>query len=130
MSLRERLQLHRSPSSCAKCHSGIDPWGIPFEQFDASGIFRKNSTADVRSTLPDKTKIADFKGLKAYLANDRMDQVAFSFFKHLSSYAMGRSLSYNEIEFLKEEGLQLKPDGYRMQDMVRFVIKSKLFLEK
>ncbi|MCH7729535.1 MAG: DUF1592 domain-containing protein, partial [Planctomycetes bacterium] len=130
LSLRERLQLHRSPSSCAKCHSGIDPWGIPFEQFDAGGIFKKDSTADVRSTLPDKTEIADFKGLKAYLANDRMDQVAFSFFKHLSSYAIGRGLSYNEIEFLKEEGLELKPGGYRTQDMIRFVIKSKMFLEK
>jgi hypothetical protein len=48
----------------------------------------------------------------------------------LATYAAGRSLSYNEIEFLKEEGIELKPDGYRMQDMIRFVIKSEIFLEK
>ena len=68
--------------------------------------------------------------MKAYLANDRIDRVAFSFLKHLSGYAIGRSLKYNEIEFLKEKGIELKPGGYRMQDMIRFVIKSKLFLEK
>ncbi len=48
----------------------------------------------------------------------------------LATYATGRSLSYNEIEFLKEKGLQLKANGYRMQDMLRFVVQSELFLEK
>ena len=64
------------------------------------------------------------------MANDRIDQVAFSFLKHLATYATGRSLSYNEIEFIREKGLQLKPGNYRMQDLVRCVIKSELFLEK
>ena len=85
---------------------------------------------DARSTLPDKTEVADFNRLKAYLAKDRIDQVAFSFLKHVSSYAAGRSLTFNEIEFLKKKGLKLKPGGYRMQDMIRFVVKSAIFLEK
>ena len=67
---------------------------------------------------------------KAYLAHDRIDQVASSFLKHLATYAIGRNLTYSEIGFLQEKGLELKPAGYRMQDMVRFVIKSELFLEK
>ena len=68
--------------------------------------------------------------LKTYLAEDRIDQVAFSVLKHLATYATGRSLTYNELEFLKQDGLKLKADGYRMQDMIRFVVNSKLFLEK
>ena len=127
--LRERLEQHRNQPGCAKCHSGIDPWGLPFEQFDAGGLFKKNSV-DARSTLPDRTEITDVNGLKAYLSNERIDQVAFSFLKHLTSYAIGRSLTYNEIEFLREKGVELKADGYRMQEMFRFVIKSKMFLEK
>ena len=35
-----------------------------------------------------------------------------------------------EIELLKEKGLELKARGYRLQEMMRFVIKSELFLEK
>jgi hypothetical protein len=130
LTLRERLALHRNQPGCAKCHSGIDPWGFPFEQFDAGGRFNDNPKTDASSELPDKTKVADFAALKNYLANDRIDRVAFSFLKHLSTYAIGRDLSYNEIEFLKEKGLELRVGGYRLQDMMRLVVKSKMFLEK
>ena len=63
-------------------------------------------------------------------APDRIDRVAFSFLKHLASYAVGRSLSYNELVLLEEKGVELRKEGYRMKDMVRWVIKSDLFMEK
>ena len=45
--------------------------------------------------------------------------------------ATGRSLTFNEIEYLKTEGrTTLGPQGYRIKDCVRFVIESPLFLEK
>jgi hypothetical protein len=130
LTLREKLERHRNQEGCAKCHSGIDPWGLPLEQFDAGGLFKQDQAVDAASTLPDETEIENANQLKAYLAKERIDRVAFSFLKHLASYATGRSLSYNEVEFLREKGLELKPAGYRMQDMVRFVIESELFLEK
>ncbi|MBT4865515.1 MAG: DUF1588 domain-containing protein, partial [Planctomycetaceae bacterium] len=130
LTLRQKIERHRNQQGCVKCHESIDPWGIPLEEFDAGGLFKKNAKIDARSTLPDETEVIDTNGLKTYLADDRMDQVAFSFLKHLASYATGRTLTYNEIEFLKEKGLELRPEGYRMQDMVQFVIKSPLFLEK
>ena len=130
LTLREKLERHRNQEGCAKCHSGIDPWGLPFETFDAGGLFKKDIIVDARSTLPDKTEIADLNALKAYLTKDRIDRVAFSFMKHLASYAAGRSLTYNEIVFLQEKGIDLKPSDYRMQEMLRFVIKSDLFLKK
>ena len=40
------------------------------------------------------------------------------------------ALTYNELNILKQDGLKLKAGGYRMQDMVRYVVSSKLFLEK
>ena len=129
LTLRQKLERHRNQEGCAKCHKGIDPWGIPFEQFDAGGLFKKNAV-DARSTLPDETEVADLNELKAYLAEDRIDQVAFSFLKHLAIYATGRNLTYNEIEFLKEKGIGLKPGDYLMRDMIQFVVNSELFLEK
>lgn len=131
LTLAEKLLLHRDQEGCRKCHEGIDPWGLPFEQFNAGGIWKKNfAKADANATLPDATEIDGFLALREYLANDRIDQVAFSFLKHMTTYAVGRSLSYNEIETLKEKQLQLKADGYRMRNMVRFVVTSKAFLEK
>jgi hypothetical protein len=130
LTLREKLERHRDQEGCAKCHAGIDPWGLPLEEYDAGGLFTNARAVDARTTLPDKTEIADANGLKSYLANDRIDQVAFSFLKHLASYAIGRSLGYNELELLKARGLEFKADGYRMRDLIRCVIKSELFLEK
>ncbi len=130
LTLRQKLEQHRNQSGCAKCHEGIDPWGIPFEQFDAGGLMKRDEKIDASSTLPDETEIADLNNLKTYLAEDRIDQVAFSFLKHLSAYAIGRSLTYNEIEFLKEYGVRLRAGDYRMQDMIRFVVHSEMFLEK
>ena len=85
---------------------------------------------DASSTLPDETEVANVNELKTYLSSDRLDQVAFSFLKHLSTYAIGRSLSFHELEFLKEKGVELRSRDYRMQDMVRFVVKSDMFLDK
>jgi len=128
--LREKLELHRNQDGCRKCHSNIDPWGVPFETFDAGGRRKTATDVDARSTLPDGTEVNDLDGLKDYLAGDRIDQVAFSFLKHLTCYAIGRSLTYNELELLREHGLKLKPSDYRLQDMIRFVISSDLFLKK
>jgi hypothetical protein len=129
LSLRERLEQHRNQPGCANCHSKIDPWGLPLETFDAGGRMKKQ-LPDARSLLPDKTEVADAIDLKRHLAEDRIDQVAFSVLKHLTTYACGRTLTYNELESLKRDSTRLKADGYPMQSMVRSVVSSPMFLEK
>jgi hypothetical protein len=129
LTLRQRLEQHRSQTGCMQCHTKIDPWGVPLEEFDAGGRL-KSQPVDAKSTLPDKTQVSGANDLKKYLADDRIDQVAFSVLKHLATYATGRTLSYNEVMYLKQDGLRLKANGYRMQDMVRYIVDSKLFLEK
>ena len=129
LSLRERLEQHRSLPGCVQCHTKIDPWGVALEELDAGGRL-KQFAADARSTLPDATEISGVNDLKRYLSQDRIDQVAFSVLKHLATYANGRSLTYNELNFLKEDALQLRASDYRMQNMIRYVVNSELFLEK
>jgi hypothetical protein len=129
LTLRERIERHRSQRGCTQCHATIDPWGIALEEFDAGGRL-KAGKVDARSTLPDKTEVAGIDDLRRYLAEERIDQVAFSVLKHLATYATGRTLTYSELHGLKRDALALKPGGYRMQDMIRFVVNSKLFLEK
>lgn len=129
LSLRQRLERHRSQTGCAQCHAKIDPWGVPFEEYDAGGRF-KLKPPDARSTLPDKTEVAGVADLKRYLANDRLDQVAFSVLKHLTTYAIGRSLTYREREELKNDRAKWKAQGYRMKDAIHVVVHSPMFLEK
>lgn len=129
LTLRERIEKHRSQPGCVQCHLKIDPWGVAFEEFDAGGRLKKEA-ADARSTLPDGTQVAGIQDLKRYLGGDRVDQIAFSLLKHLATYATGRSLTYYELGQLKRDTMQLRAGGYRMKDMVRFVVNHKLFLEK
>jgi hypothetical protein len=129
LSLRERLFQHRDQRGCAQCHGKIDPWGIPFEEFDAGGRLKEGSV-DASSTLPDGTVVDGFHGLKRYLVAERIDQVAFSVLKHLATYAVGRELTYNELEYLRTHGKELKANEYRLQDLIRFVVSSPIFLEK
>ncbi|MCH2162187.1 MAG: DUF1592 domain-containing protein [Phycisphaerales bacterium] len=128
--LRERLALHRNQAGCVKCHEGIDPWGLPFEEFDAGGRFMRGTTPDAGSTLPDGTEVANLNDLREYLVAVRLDQVAFSFMRHLAAYAVGRDLGYAEVEHIRQEGRKLRENGYRMRDMIRFVINSDLFIGK
>jgi hypothetical protein len=130
LTLRQRLEQHRNVPACMQCHLKIDPWGVPFEDYDAGGR-RKKEQVDSKSTLPDGTEVNGVDGLKRYLAEDRLDQVAFSVLKHLATYAAGRSLTYNELHDLRTNAVRdLKVNGYRMKDMVRYVAKSPSFLQK
>jgi hypothetical protein len=129
LTLRQRIEQHRDQPGCRQCHAKIDPWGIAFEQFDAGGRF-KTQPADAKSTLPDNTEINGANDLKRYLAEDRIEQVAYSFLKHLTTYATGRTLTYSELAYLKQDSLKLKANGYRMQDLFRYVVDSRMFLEK
>ena len=105
LSLRERLELHRNQKGCANCHQGIDPWGLPFEQYNAGGVsipIRNRSYPACQMGKVCKMS----KDLKDYLLSNRSDQVVFSFLKHLSIYAAGRQLGYNELRHLPRARFQ------------------------
>jgi len=129
LTLRQRIERHRSQPGCVQCHMKIDPWGVAFEEFDAGGRLKKQP-ADAHSKLPDNTEVDGMDGLRRYLAETRVDQVAFSVLKHLATYGTGRTLTYGEVNFLKQDAQRLRASGYRMQDMIRYVVNSKMFLEK
>lgn len=130
LTLREKLERHRNVEGCAKCHEGIDPWGLPFEQFDAAGRFLEDPNIDASSALPDSTEVADFRALRSHLANEKLDQVAFSFLKHLTTYAIGRDLSYAELAELREQTAQLRETEFRMAELIKFVVRGDPFLKK
>ncbi|RLT17750.1 MAG: DUF1592 domain-containing protein, partial [Planctomycetota bacterium] len=129
LTLREKLQRHRDVRGCAQCHSGIDPWGLPFEQYDASGRGRADRV-DSATKLANGKELEDFHAFRTYLAQERVDQVAFSFAKHLAIYACGRGLTYNETLWLRENLGQHKESGYRTVDILRWIIHSDLFDKK
>lgn len=130
LTLRQKLEQHRNQEGCAKCHSGIDPWGLPFEEYDAAGRYQEQPAESVASTLPDGSNLAGVQQLKRYLADDRIDQVAFSFLKHFVVYVNGRSLSYSDHYRLKAMTTQLRQSGYPIRDIMKHVLMSEWCLRK
>ena len=129
LSLREKLQRHRDVRGCAQCHSGIDPWGLVFEQFDASGL-RRGDGVNSATKLANGLEIKGFSEFRHYLTQDRLQQVAFSLAKHLAIYASGRTLTYNETQWIRDNIAELEPTGYRVKDIVRWIIHSDVFDKK
>lgn len=39
-SIKDLLRIHRTVESCNDCHVRLDPWGIPFEEYNAIGKFQ------------------------------------------------------------------------------------------
>ena len=138
LTLRQKLEKHRDQEGCAKCHQGIDPWGMPFEAYDAGGQRKPtasqpanvNEESETYSVLPDGAVVDGVEQLRQYLLRQRLDQVAFSYLKHIATYAVGRSLTYNEIALLREKAIELQNSDCRLADLIVEVVKSEVFLKK
>jgi len=40
VTIKDLLRQHRKEESCNICHAGLDPWGIPFEKYNAIGKYQ------------------------------------------------------------------------------------------
>ena len=94
VSVRARLEQHRSNPDCASCHARLDPLGFGLENFDAIGAFREqdgSQSIDSSGVLPAGPSFRGPVELKAILLTK---QVAFAhcFTEKLMTYALGRGL--------------------------------------
>ena len=40
VTIKDLLRQHRKVESCNICHASLDPWGIPFEKYNATGKYQ------------------------------------------------------------------------------------------
>lgn len=66
--IKDLLAKHRKQPSCNACHARLDPWGIPFEQYNAVGRFQPKVPKEGTRVSPFKTAThKDLDGYSAYL---------------------------------------------------------------
>lgn len=66
--IKDLLALHRNVESCKDCHVRLDPWGIPFEEYNAIGQFQPSipkNGAKIRGFNPKAD--GTLEGYAAYL---------------------------------------------------------------
>jgi len=74
--IKELLEKHRQKESCNDCHSRLDPWGIPFERYNATGRFQPNvPRAGTRVSGFHKHIHGDMKSYESYLASINTESV-------------------------------------------------------
>jgi hypothetical protein len=133
MTPKERMADHRNQAACQSCHAKIDPWGLALENFDAVGRFRttiNDQPVDASAVLYNKQALEGVAGLKSYLLANRQDQFARAMVHKLSSYALGRPMSFADRGEIDKMAVELKKRGNGLRDLVFIVIHSDLFSQK
>ena len=146
LSLKDQLAAHRDKEACGNCHRGIDPWGIPLENFNAVGLWQTESTVrrinkgkgksakgtpvDASSVLPDGTEIDGLDELKLYLRENRRELFARAVVRRLATYALGRSLDLGDRTTIDELTTVFIESDFRLNQLIVALVKSDSFLTK
>ncbi|MEO0508531.1 MAG: DUF1592 domain-containing protein [Verrucomicrobiota bacterium] len=133
LSLKEQLELHRDKASCVDCHLKIDPYGVVFENFDATGTFVdriKDKPVDAASKLPDGTEIEGIEGIKNYIMEDRRESFTHALVEHLFAYALGRNVSFSDEAEIETIVAAVAADDYRFRTVIKEIVTSESFLKQ
>jgi hypothetical protein len=133
LTLKERIERHRDDPACMSCHAKIDPWGIAFENFDAVGSWRtevQGRPVDATSTLFNNQKLEGMDGLKGFLLENRQDQFVRALTHKLTTYALGRPLTFGDRAHIDQLTAEARRQGDGLATMVTLIATSELFQSK
>ncbi|MDA1016449.1 MAG: DUF1592 domain-containing protein [Planctomycetota bacterium] len=133
LTLKQRIENHRNHAACMSCHAKIDPWGIAFENFDAVGSRRtevKGKPVDATSVLFNRQKLEGTEGLKRFLLVNRQDQFARALVHKMTTYALGRPLTFGDRSSIDQITADLRKQGDGLATLVTLIVASELFQSK
>lgn len=102
LSIAELLAKHRTKASCNDCHARLDPWGIPFERYNAIGKYQPFVPKD---------------GVRVRGFNEKTDQ-------NLNGYANYRA-SINEVEVAATARVPNGPKVDGIRDLKDYLIDHR-----
>ena len=133
LTLKEQLFLHRNKVSCMDCHKKIDPYGVIFENYDATGRYRltmKGKPIDSKSVLPDGNEVDGIQDMKDYILKFKTEDFTKSIVKNLFSYANGRDVGFADEKEIKYIVERVKRDNYSFKTVIQEIIYSPSFYKK
>jgi hypothetical protein len=129
LTVRERMEQHRSNPQCTSCHRVIDPLGLALENFDATGKWRIRDggmAVDTSGELFDGTAIAGPDGLREALLRHQ-DVVLLSFTRSLMTYALGRRIEAGDMPAVRRIISNAAAQNYRISAFVTGIVESDAF---
>lgn len=132
VTLRGRLEQHRSDPVCASCHKIMDPIGFAMENFDLVGKWREldnGAPIDATGVLVDGTPLEGPLSLrKALLA--RSDEFVVTMTEKLLTYALGRGVQAYDMPTVRSIVGRAEDDDYKFSSLVLGIVRSAPFQMK
>ncbi len=132
LTVRERLEAHRSDATCVNCHSRMDPLGFALEHFDPIGrwrdTYRDGQAIDAAGVLNSGREISGLDGLRDYL---KEEQALFhrNFCVKLLGYALGRGGLVSDRRLLDQMTASIQSDNH-FSNLVLQIVNSTQFLNQ
>ncbi len=131
MTMRQRMELHRSNPTCAVCHRMMDPLGFSLENFDGLGRWRDSTgpgsgPIDSSGVLPDGTKFDGPAGLREVLMSKR-DLFVETVTERLLTYALGRGVEQYDHPVLRKITREAAADNHRWSSLILGIVNSAPF---
>ncbi len=129
LSMRQRMEQHRSNPNCAVCHRVMDPLGFSLENFDGLGRWRDSLGAkpiDASGVLPDGTQFEGPTGLRDILLSKK-DLFVETFTERLLTYALGRGVEEYDGPVLRKITREAAADNHRWSSIILGIVKSTPF---
>ena len=138
LSVRQRLEQHRSVPFCASCHVKIDPLGLALENFDAIGAWRERQNGEGRKGTKNDPPIdpsgvmptgQSFKTLPEFKRILVEEKAKFhkGFTEKLLAYALGRPVGAADRELVNGILEGTAKEEHRLQAMVQAIVGSRAF---
>ena len=132
LSVRERMEQHRSSPACSSCHRMMDPIGLALEYYDVTGARRirdNGAPIDATSELFDGSPLHSTADLRLALLR-RPEPIVRTFTENLMAYALGRRLEYFDMPTVRKISRSAKANGHRLSEFILGVVKSPAFQQK
>jgi hypothetical protein len=132
LSLRERMEMHRSNSVCAGCHKVMDPVGFALENFDATGRWRvsdSGSSIDPSGVMFDGAKIDSPAGLRKALTK-RPEIFVGVMTEKMLTYALGRGLESYDMPAVRRIVNNAAKQDFKFSTLVAGIVDSTPFQMK
>lgn len=129
LSVRERLEQHRSNPACSSCHKMMDPIGMSLENFDAIGMWRSKDSGfpvDPAGTLFDGTKLDGPVSLRNAILKYPESFIG-TFTESLLAYGLGRLLDYQDMPAVRSIEREAAKNNYSFSSFVLGIVKSVPF---
>ena len=133
LSLRDKMERHRTDPVCNSCHKVMDAIGFGLENFDAMGRWReKDATGkdlDTAGKLPNGASFKSPSELKGVFMAAKPKFVA-CLTEKMMTYALGRGMETYDDPAIEKVGKALEANGYRFSVLVSEIAISYPFTNR